>query len=116
MISLGGALGRAGKTKNGTPHVAQKDEKKKTGRAKMRSKPHETNAMAKSTEFDKQEFTREKREHHAIRYRTGSSDAIKNTKKPNNLEYKHETNSHREEVYVTSEQLENEGWTVVGER
>jgi hypothetical protein len=104
---------RSGKTKRQTPFEESKDEKKKTGRAKKRFTQPTTDLSAKAAhEIERQQYSRDLKEQRedSKRYRYPKD---RNTKKPKNIDYKHETNAHREEVQIVNEQLQEDGWTIV---
>jgi ribosomal protein S30 len=111
-----GSLMRSGKTKRQTPFEESKDEKKKTGRAKKRFAQPTTDHSAKAAlEIERQQYSRELKEQRAeVRHsRQHRYPEDRNTKKPKNIDYKHETNAHREEVQIVNEQLQEDGWTII---
>jgi ribosomal protein S30 len=123
----GGSTCRAGKNKNNTPKVP-KQEKKKDNNSRAKFREAFANTGSSITEFlserdiTRQENTRNLKEYKENKHRTGGGiypylptekiKGEKNTKKPKNMEYKHESNAFREEINLTRHDIED-SWIVV---
>lgn len=110
-----------GKVKKTTPREpVQEGQKKSTGRARKRD-AYSNSIHANTPEtarkiIEKQEHDRDVKYNKEQKHQKHEIQPIANhnTKKPKNLDYKHESNAHREEIKIVIETTDE--WIVVDKR